>query len=437
MNRFAIKLTLSFLLMLIITWGLANSYPKSAILFSIVFILLLTFFISRRLKSIYRLALQLASGKYNARLNTSFNDEWGLLEKTLNQLGDKIQETLAEISFDKSRLSTILSSMKDAVAALDINGHIQIINPAFSALFNVTPESSLGKTFLEALRHHQLNQMIHSVLEKKEPQTDEITTWGSGEFTFQAQAVPLLQDGKCTGVLLVLHDITRLRKLEQIRKDFVANVSHELRTPLAAIKGFAETLREGALEDPKNRLDFVTSIEQQSDRMINLTNDLLDLTAIESGKETPVKTDVNVKDLVDDVIHTIRSLAKKSNISIQNDISTEPVPCNYNQFKQVFMNLITNAVKFNKQGGTIHLSSERDSNQVVFTVKDSGIGIPSQDTGRIFERFYRVDKARSRDLGGTGLGLAIVKHVIEAHGGTIRVESILGQGSAFIFTLPL
>ena len=350
----------------------------------------------------------------------------------------KIQTTILDLLQDKAHLDTILSNMMEGVVAVDPQSHVIIINPALGTIFNVKPEEARGRLFLEAIRNNQLNDLVQYVLREEKPKAGEVYAFSSQDLVFEAHAVPLVNDGRMSGVLIVLRDVTQLRHLEKVRRDFVANVSHELRTPLASIKGFAETLRDGALEDPRHALEFVTSIEKHADNMIALVQDLLDLTSIESGQRTPMIQSVSVADLVADVIQDLKSIARKKNVEIKNEIASIPstVMADKKHLKQILTNLAENAIKFNETGGWLRFTAEPNGTQLKIIVADNGAGIPAQDLPRIFERFYRTDRARSRDRGGTGLGLSIVKHLVEANHGSVTVESSVGKGSQFSVFLP-
>lgn len=234
------------------------------------------------------------------------------------------------------------------------------------------------------------------------------------------------------------HDVSELRRLEQIRKEFVANVSHELRTPLATIKAFAETLGSGAVEDIENRMDFIQEIEKNADRMTRLVDDLLTISALESGKMPPIFELIDPMRLASEVVVSMMPLTQKKQIILRLDPFRDipQLRADKNQLKQVLSNLLDNAIKYTAEQGTIRVTACAQDGQVTISVQDNGSGIPSEDLPRIFERFYRVDKARSRELGGTGLGLAIVKHIVEIHGGSVGVISAPGEGSTFSFTLP-
>lgn len=340
---------------------------------------------------------------------------------------------------DKSHLPIILSNMMEGVIAVDTNGRVLFLNQALARIFDINPAEAPGRHLLEVVRQNQLNALLQSALQDQKARTDEIRTFSPDEHVFEAIAVPLVENGNRVGALLVLHDISQIRRLEQVRRDFVANVSHELRTPLASIKGFAETLRTGALEDIEHRLEFVKSIEKHTDNMTALVEDLLDLTAIESGQRAPQKEPSNLIDVLKDVVAGIKPVAAQKKIKIDFDIEggLPLVLADKSHLKQIFNNLLENALKFNSEGGQVKLAAKKDGATVQAQVSDSGTGIPAQDIPRIFERFYRVDKARSRAMGGTGLGLSIVKHLVEANGGSVTVESKIGKGSQFTVFLPI
>ncbi len=392
----------------------------------------------RSFKRIVEAARRLSQGDYSARPPRSLPPLYRPLADALNDLGIHMQGKVQELLNDKEHLTSILSNMAEAVVAVDSEGRIVVANPSLSKLLGVRDEA-YGRHFLEALRHSQLSQLLQTVLQEQKPHVDEVRTFNPDERVFEAHAVPRWGEGRPRGALLVLHDITRLRLLEQMRKDFVANVSHELRTPLSSIKGFAETLLAGGLNDEKNRAGFVKSIEDQADRMTRLVENLLQLSAIESGRHPPHFEPLSLGEIVQDVWRGLKPLAdrKKASFVVELDEGLPKVSADRGQLRQVLTNLVENAVKFSQEGGQVRVAAKVESGTLLVSITDSGPGIPEKDLPRVFERFYRVDKARSREMGGTGLGLAIVKHIIEAHHGSVGVESAEGQGSTFRFTLPL
>ncbi len=381
---------------------------------------------------------KMAAGDLGARVRSCSQDEHGRLGRTLDLLAEKAQSTIAALSHEKAQLTMILSTMVEAVVAVDSRKSILTVNEAFARLAGLPAEQAAGKAFGEALRNDELSALLERVLEKGERATRELTLFSPEELVFEANALPIREGGKTAGALGVLHDITRLRRLEQLRKEFVANVSHELRTPLASIQGSAETLLGGAMEKPGPRREFTQAIKEDADRLSLLVEDLLDLSAIESGRQPPKLDSLSPADIARETAEKLAPAAARRKVRIEiNGAGVPPALADAEQVRQVFTNLLDNAIKFNREGGSVSVSFAAEGAFLRVEVQDTGAGIPAPDLPRVFERFYRVDKARSRELGGTGLGLSIVKHIVEAHGGSVSVESVEGRGSSFRFTLPL
>jgi two-component system phosphate regulon sensor histidine kinase PhoR len=390
--------------------------------------------LSGRHASLLGVVRRLGKGDFRAR--AAIGDSG--LGAAVNQLAEMVSEKIADLSRDKSQLEAVLDQMTEAVVAVDADGVVLVVNPALSRLLGVDPAAARGRNYLESLRHAGISGLIAAVLRDGKVLAQEVRLFTREELVFDAHATPLKQQGTVAGALVVLHDITRLRRLESVRRDFVANVGHELRTPLASIKGFAETLREGAMNDPVHAAEFLSTIEEHADRMSKLVDDLLDLAAIESGHRMPRFEAVEIGPMCAEVARELSPQAEAAGVRIEL-LPTEglpPVRADRDQLRQILVNLVSNAIKYNEQGGLVELSAERRDSGMRVTVRDTGVGIPDADLPRVFERFYRVDKARSRDAGGTGLGLSIVKHLVEAHGGQVSVESRQPGGSAFRFTLP-
>ena len=353
------------------------------------------------------------------------------------RLKAQVDETVAELSRDKGRLAAVLDQMAEGVVAVDAAGRVLLVNPALSNLLGIDPVQARGRSYIESLRHRGLAELIGEVLRGAAAGPREVRVFSPEELVFDAHAAPLAQDGRPAGALVVLHDITRLRRLEQVRRDFVANVSHELRTPLASIKGYAETLRDGALDDKAHRLEFVSTIEEQAVHLTKLVDDLLDLSSIESGHRAPKLAAADLGPLLDAAAREAAPRAGERKIVVSSRLAADlpRVLFDAGQIRQVLANLIDNAVKYSENGGAVELAASLVDGDVVVSVRDEGIGIPDADLPRVFERFYRVDKARTREAGGTGLGLAIVKHLVEAHGGRVWVVSRQPGGSTFFFSL--
>jgi len=358
---------------------------------------------------------------------SDLNSTLGLLKKRINSLEN-----------ENSWIHAILNSMVEGVIAVDKDTRVLSLNPTAENIFNIAPNNALGRIFLEVFPNNDIAEVIAQVLKKGEFISKELALIWPVRKIFQVNASPLFESGTINGCLLVIHDITEMRRLETMRRDFVANVSHELKTPLTSIKGFVETLLEGAMEDKENSINFLKIINNHADRLNTLINDLLDLSHIESKEIMLKKEKFILAELVDEVMLGFKSQAKKKAVELRFELPKDlEILADKSKIEQVFTNLINNAIKYNKDKGFVRIYFEQSANEIKIIVEDSGPGIPARDIPRIFERFYRVDKARSRELGGTGLGLSIVKHIVELHGGTTGVESTEGLGSKFWFILPI
>ena len=328
--------------------------------------------------------------------------------------------------------------MREGVMALSSAGEILIANDSLRQMFQLK-DSPLGKAYYEVLRQPGLNALIKETLWQHSTKADEFSLGYPDERTFMVHSISLKAEraGEVSA-LLVLFDITRLKKLEKIRKDFVANASHELRTPLTSIKGFVEALQDGVIEEPSQVGQFLEIISRQAERMGKIIADMLLLSEIESEGFQLKLEESSLNALIREVVNPLQAQAKSKNIALEVNLQ-EPekvVKTDRDKISQVLSNLFDNAIKFTNSGGKVTIHTEEGKEGVLIQVKDTGIGIPSTDLSRIFERFYTVDKSRSRELGGTGLGLSIVKHIVEAHGGKVWVESELNRGSVFYFSLP-
>ena len=384
-----------------------------------------------------RVSRKFSEGNFSRRIIQPSKDEIGELAATLNTMAQDIENKIKEIKTQNQKLGAIFNSMIEGVMVIDKAGHIVSVNPTVEKIFGVQKNDVEGKVFLEAIRNNDIAEIINVIFTAGKPVSKEITLIYPVRRIFEVNATPIFDNEAINGCLAVIHDITEIRRLETVRQDFVANVSHELKTPLTSIKGFVETLLEGALDDKENNRNFLKIIQDHSERLDSLVNDLLSLSHLESKEITLKKTSFNLKQQVEGVISGFRSQLKKKDIEIKNELPLGiSVVADKNRLEQVVTNLIDNAIKFNKEKGSVRIHSEEINGKVKITVEDSGIGIPEKDIPRIFERFYRADKARSRELGGTGLGLSIVKHIVELHGGSVGVESTEGFGSKFWFSLP-
>lgn len=393
-------------------------------------------------------ARQLAAGNHSVRIQTSSRDEVGLLADTLNHMTDELRLKIEELSEDRAQLLAMLTSMVEGVMVLDYRGRILQVNPAWERMFGVTRAEARGRQSSEVFGHPELNTLVSTVLSTRTGQEDEIILTPSGRcLDVEASVAGGEQDNEACAVL-VFHDITELRRLENIRKDFVANVSHELRTPLTSIKGYVEALLDGGKDDPETSVRFLDIILKQSDRLNLILEDLLQLSKIESGQVQFKQEPLHIGSVVERTIAMIKPLADKKQHRLSSQVAADLplISGDQERLVQVLANLVDNAIKYTPEGGQITVAARRipvtknmadtQRDGVELTVTDSGIGIPEQDRPRVFERFYRVDKARSRELGGTGLGLAIVRHIVEGHGGQVWVEGNLPTGSRFVVRLP-
>ena len=396
--------------------------------------------ISRPIENLKQGADFFARGDLSHRMSGTGLVEIDSLIETLNQMAGQLEDRLNTIVRQKNELTAVLSSMAEGVIAVDMDERIISINKAAARIFDNLPKNLLNKSIPEAIRIPDLQKFINKALSSKENIEEDITLYQRGERILYVHNTPLQDpDGQRRGVLVVMNDVTHLRKLENIRKDFAANVSHEIKTPLTAIKGFVETLRTGEGTDSKETNRFLAIIEKHVNRLTAIIEDLMKLSKIEQQDE---KSDIllkesSIKRVISSAIQTCREKAKAKEIMIDfvcpEDISAR---LDSRLMAQAMVNLLDNAINYSSEKSDVKISVSLKDNEIMISVQDHGIGIPKENLSRLFERFYRVDKARSRELGGTGLGLAIVKHIVHAHGGRISVDSILGKGSTFTLHLP-
>jgi len=378
-----------------------------------------------------------SDGDFSRRIIQSPKDEIGELANTLNRMAQDIEDKIKEIETQNQKLAAIFNSMIEGVIVVDKKGRIISINPTIETIFGVSKKDAEGKIFLEAIRNNDIPEVINAVLIKGQGASAELTLMYPVSRIFEINATPIFDNNEVAGCLVVIHDITEIRRLETIRSDFIANVSHELKTPLTSIKGFIETLLEGALDDKENNRNFLVIIQEHAERLNSLVKDLLSLSHLESKEIVLDREDINLRQQTERVILAFKSQLNKKNVEVKDELPVNlSIKADKNRIEQVLTNLIDNAIKFNKEKGFVKIYSQDVNGKIKIVVEDSGIGIPKKDITRIFERFYRVDKARSRELGGTGLGLSIVKHIIELHNGSVGVESTEGFGSKFWLILP-
>jgi len=384
------------------------------------------------------LTRQLQVGEFSRRVLVRSTDEIGQLSRAFNELSQTLEEVFQTVHDRENKLNAILTSMEDAVLAVDTNYKLILANRRMAEMINEDVGSLMGKDLTEAFQSYQLVEVVADTLSTGKAMDTEIRPDPSSQQVLAVTSSPLEDEaGKTIGVVIVLRDVTELRRLERMRREFVANVSHELRTPLTSIKGFVETILNGKTNDAAFVERYLTIVNGETDRMITLINDLLDLTKIESRRQKLIFEEVNLKEIFDVTITMLAAKAEEREVTIENRLGDLIVLGDPKMLRQVAINLVDNAIKYNKQGGQVWIDAVVNEGVASVSVSDTGIGIPSEHLERVFERFYRVDKGRSRQMGGTGLGLSIVKHIIERHKGRIWAESEYEQGTKITFTLKV
>jgi len=379
-------------------------------------------------------AQQMSLGNFNNLEFDNVPPELNDLSQALQNMADHLGKQIDTLTSERAKLSAILNQMTDGVIIADAQGRVQLLNPAAERLFQVNEETGLGRSVVEVLRYHQLVDLWRSA--KKGDRQSTMLEIGPQHLFLQVIGIPL-KTSLPGSTMILFQDLTQLRRLETVRRDFISNVSHELRTPLASLKALAETLQEGALEDPPAARRFIFRMETEIDNLTQLVNELLELSRIESGKVPLSFHRIPPCDLLQPSFERMSLQAERADIDLVLDCQPglPSVFADPDRITQVMINLIHNAIKFTPPDGRITVSAYQDGDHIVFFVKDTGVGIARKDLGRIFERFYKADRARTG--GGTGLGLSIARHMIESHGGYIWAESEQESGSTFYFTLPV
>ncbi len=405
---------------------------------------LLSLFVSRRisqpLERIKQGAERFAAGDFSYRLHSIGSTETDALAETMNEMASQLEERLQTVSKERNQREAVLSSMVEGVLAVDTTGHIISMNKAAAQFFNVfQPDTAPGRSIEEVFRNVKLQKFVAEVLKGQETRECELTVENTQTCYLQARGTNLLGlQASRIGAVVVFNDVSRLRRLENLRRDFVANVSHELKTPITSIKGFVETLLDGAMNNPAEAERFLKIVAKHADRLNSIIEDLLMLSRLEQGgKEGMEMQKAGLGGILHSAVEVCAQRAGGKNITVNVECADNlTATVNPPLIEQALINLIGNAVKYSADGKTIVVGARAEKGGVVLTVKDQGYGIEEKHLERLFERFYRVDKGRSRQEGGTGLGLSIVKHIAQAHGGTISVQSRYGEGSTFSVFLP-
>ncbi len=398
--------------------------------------------ISGQMREIKAGAERLAAGDFSRRLLVPRTEEFASVAESLNQMAAELDDKLRTLTHERNEREAVLSSMVEGVLAVDTDERVIAVNAAAARLLDTGPEAE-GKAIQEVVRNPDLQTVVAQTLDGQRPvEADIVMRIGAEDRNLQANGTLLRggsDDEPAVGAVVVLNDVTRLKRLEAVRRDFVANVSHELKTPVTSIKGFAETLEDGALDDPETAHRFLRIIAGQADRLNSIIEDLLALSTLEQSQDSPLLTleEADLCDVVGVALEVCGPKAEARHIALgetcpESLLALVSPPL----LEQAVVNLIDNAVKYSPDGSAVQVTLETDGDEIVISVIDHGPGVPREHLPRLFERFYRVDKARSRGLGGTGLGLAIVKHIAQVHGGHVTVESAPGKGSTFTIHLP-
>lgn len=403
--------------------------------------LYLTWRIGQPLGAMRSGAVRFAQGDFGYKLTVPNSEELGGLAEALNQMADQLRDRIGTIVRQGNEQQAVLASMAEGVLAVDTRERMISLNGAAAELLGTSAEEALGRSLAEVIRNADLRRFVTSALVSNDAVDGDVVLHIGGDRVLQAHGTALRDaQGHSVGAVIVLNDVTRLRRLESLRRDFVANVSHELKTPITSIKGFVETLLDGALANPKDAERFLRIIAKQADRLNAIIEDLLSLSKIEQEAEAAeiVLEEGRIKDVLDAAMHDCNSRSAERNIAVRLECDPHlTARINPRLLEQAVANLLDNAIKYSEPGQEVKIVAAGNPSEANISVSDQGCGIAAEHLPRVFERFYRVDKARSRKAGGTGLGLAIVKHIVHAHGGKITVESTPGHGSTFSIHLPV
>lgn len=450
MHRMLKRLLFSYFLIVFISllafaWGLQAAIygPLAAVgiaaVTGLAIIMVTRHFYVKPIMMMNEVTERIKKGDFSRRINIYYHNELGDLVRNVNEMSEVLQQQIQKVTDDKNELQAILSSLVEGVIVIGVDERVMYLSPNFCDMLDVRSREGTGRPYWEVIRNQKINDSIKEAIAHKRAVKKDVDVIGPQDTYFSLQVSPVLDDERSLrSVVAIFHDITELKKFERLRTEFVANVSHELKTPLTSIKGFVETLQSGVLKDKENAKRFLDIIGKQTDRLESLVNDLLTLSSLESRGLPMDFREENIGKIIQSVLGLNKSQIERLGHSIQVAVplNLPAIRVDRQRIEQVVLNLLDNAVKFTPQGGVIAIKAAVDGNFIRLDVRDNGIGIASEHIPRLFERFYRVDKARSRDLGGTGLGLAIVKHIIMVHNGKISVTSKVGEGSTFSIFLP-
>lgn len=393
----------------------------------------------RQISDINQMVKEFAGGNLSPTVFLTADNELSELNNSLHEMAENLDQYLKKAVQERDRMETILTSMVEGVLAFDPCGRLILMNKTAEDMLSISFLESAHHYFLEILRNHQIADLLKQGLADGKRQVREVKLSPENNEYYMVYVTPIIgKHKKCQGAIMVLRNVTKMRRLEQMRSDFVANVSHELRTPLTSIKGYVETLLDGALDNRETAQRFLEIMNSETDRLNRLISDLLYLSELEAGRTGVAKQDVEAGALISKVIEILKPLAEGKNVTIEFtvDSGAQNIRANPDMIEQVMINLLENAIKFSHEGGVVRVEVGMLEQGTAIRVIDYGIGIPAENLPRIFERFYRIDKARSRQFGGTGLGLSIVKHIVSRHRGQVQVESEEDRGTTFTIILP-
>lgn len=421
-------------------WTTLSAILFIILLVSVISAALLSYNITKPINRVINVTKRLQNKDYSARINADYSGEIGNLNTSVNALAASLQAHVNEIEESEKQLNSILSNLVSGVVLIDDKGFVDLTNHATERFLSKHTSKITGREYSYVFGPLGIDHLIETVIEDNVKRHDEAHIYFPEERILDVHIAPYYSQGwQQRGAIIVMHDITNIRRLEKMRSEFVANVSHELKTPITSVKGFAETLLSGDVSDKETSDQFLRIIYDESERLNRLITDLLELSKIEKQAMPLQITDVNVNEIINNSTQTISKFARDKNITLHlPDDSAEPVhvEADKDRLGQIVLNLVANAVNYTSDNGEIFINVEEHTSKIVIWVRDTGMGIPEESLDRLFERFYRVDQARSRHSGGTGLGLAIVKHLVESHGGNIFVKSVEGVGSTFTVELP-
>ncbi|MBM6617496.1 two-component system histidine kinase PnpS [Bacillus suaedaesalsae] len=415
-------------------WAVLITSIGLAFIVMLIFGARITRYYMKPIESATIVATELAKGNYKARTYENHSKETSMLSQSINILARNLQDMVKTQEIQQSRLTTLIENMGSGLIFIDSRGYINLVNRTYKDIFKVDTQNYLYRSYYDVIEHREVISMLEEIFMTEIKIRKHLhLSFGITQKHFEVYGSPIISaNDEWKGILLVFHDISDLKKLEQIRQDFVANVSHELKTPITSIKGFSETLLDGAMKDENLLENFLNIILTESDRLQSLIQDLLDLSKIEQPGYAINWKRVELRGLIEEIMVLLEGKAAEKNVQLVLEGKGEYwLDGDLYRLKQIFINLINNGIAYTPSGGTVSIAIQELSKKIKVQVLDTGIGIAKEELPRIFERFYRVDKARTRNSGGTGLGLAIVKHLVDVHGGTIMVESEQSVGTTF------